>query len=234
MATENYPDDGPDKPLSLLATAAGADGPHYNSEQVAYDVVWLAAEDLWGENWLDGARPGTPLQFPRWDVINGQAVEVSLIAQCEQLPIANEGNSNLEKRLFHRITLNYMPTMTGFIRDYIFASARQDVEENPSSPVLSYPADELLTKTCDSYSFESDGEVQVTRARLILVRSDGDIVWNSADALTANIGVEPDFRQTRLYDDDLQMIGKALMILTGSTEHMAAIDEIKGRPIEDY
>jgi hypothetical protein len=92
----------------------------------------------------------------------------------------------------------------------------------------------LASKTCDSYSFECDGEVQVIAARFVAVESSGEIIWNSADALVENIGIEPDFRRTRLYDDDLHTIGQALMILTGLTEPLAAIEEIKGHPIEDY
>jgi hypothetical protein len=232
-AAEEYPDEEANESLAALATAAEADGPHYRPEQVAYDAIWPAAEDLWGENWLDGAYPGTPLQFPRWDVINGQRVEVCLIAQCEQLPLTDDSEDGPEPQSFHKVTLNYTPTVTGFHRDYIFASAREGVEGNPASPILSYPANELRTKTCDSYTFESDGEVHIIKARLITVRSSGEIVWNSEDAQAANIGVEPDFRRLRLYDDDLQTIGKALMILTGLTAPMEAIDEIKGHPIED-
>jgi hypothetical protein len=233
VAIENYPDDGLDDPLTLLATAAQADGPHYRPDQVAYDAIWPAAEELWGENWLEGARPGPPLQFPRWDVINGQEVEVCLIARCEALPPI-DADAGREQQFFHNVTLNCARTATGFNRDYILASAKKDVEQNPFSHLSSYPTSELAAKTCDSYTFESDGEVQVIAARFVAVESSGEIIWNSADALVENIGIEPDFRRTRLYDDDLQTIGQALMILTGLTEPLAAIEEIKGHPIEDY
>ncbi|HVV25870.1 MAG TPA: hypothetical protein VHC21_02465 [Candidatus Saccharimonadales bacterium] len=225
-AAEDFPGDGSDEPLTALP--AELEAPHFSVEDVANTTIWPVVDKLSCRNWRQEAYPGINFQFPYHDADG--LVDVNLVVCCEAEPAEedeyDEKVAGAAVNFVSSATLEIQHTAADLLRHHILENAYAAWHKTQATGPKAYSRKELVAKTSVAYVFNSSSEVFVSSSQDVSDIYEARLLWSNEWDKENYM----EYRQ-KLYDDHLIKIGKALMMLTGSTEYADTIDALRRRPI---
>lgn len=216
------------RPNDDVLAALELEPPCFDPEELANTAIWPVVDLLSHRDWRREAHPGPDLQFPAREECNGVMTDVYLNAGCEFVETV-DGDRAHEAETTCSVTIDIQTTATGAVRDYILDKAYETWQDINSQTGEDYTPEELLAKTAIAYSFNAEGGVFISTTQEVVIKKDGELVWSSEYSAPEDVA-----NQEKIYENDLDMISQALLILTDSPAHEGieeVVEAIRSRPM---